>query len=97
MSVVQTYILRAADGKADALADVCERMAAMVRPLPGCEAVSVLRDMKDGSRFIFLETFVDAAAHKATQTMVPAEVLQELSSYLDGKPDALTCAEVYRA
>jgi hypothetical protein len=29
--------------------------------------------------------------------MVPAEVLQELSSYLDGKPDALTCAEVYRA
>jgi heme-degrading monooxygenase HmoA len=53
MSVVQTYILRAADGKADALADVCERMAAMVRPLPGCEAVSVLRDMKDGSRFIF--------------------------------------------
>ncbi|MET0366027.1 MAG: antibiotic biosynthesis monooxygenase [Sphingobium sp.] len=90
MSVAQTYILNAASGReAEALA-VLERMAAAVRPLPGCESVTVLQDEKRPQRFIFIEIFVDAAAHMASGPLMPKEILSALSAVLDGAPDGST-------
>jgi quinol monooxygenase YgiN len=96
MSIAQTYILTAAEGQEAATRDVLERMAAAVRPLPGCEGVIVLQDETKPARFLFIETFVDADAHKATQPLMPKEILGELSALLAGPPDGSTYAFVVR-
>ncbi len=94
MTVAQTYILNAAAGReADARA-VLERMATAVRPLPGCEAVIVIQDDERPARFIFIETFVDAAAHKASAALMPREILSALMAVLDGPPDGSTYSVV---
>lgn len=90
MSIAQTYILHAAEGREADVCDVLERMAAAVRPLPGCESVIVLQDDKTPSRFLFIESFVDAEAHQATVPLMPKEILKELSSLLAGAPDGST-------
>ncbi|HEX7855459.1 MAG TPA: antibiotic biosynthesis monooxygenase [Sphingobium sp.] len=92
MSIAQTYILNAARGKEAEAQAVLERMAQAVRPLHGCESVLVLQDQETPQRFIFIETFVDAAAHKASAPMMPKEILSALGAVLDGPPDGSTYA-----
>ncbi len=90
MSIAQTYILTAAAGREEDARMVLERMAQAVRPLPGCEGVIVLRDDKRPARFLFIETFVDAEAHKASAPLMPKEILSALLAVLDGPPDGST-------
>ncbi|MFT3964787.1 MAG: antibiotic biosynthesis monooxygenase family protein [Sphingobium sp.] len=94
MGIAQTYILNAAAGQEAEARAVLERMAAAVRPLPGCERVTVLQDEKRPHRFIFIETFVDADAHKASASLMPKEILSALSAVLDGAPDGSAYAIV---
>ncbi|MET0239742.1 MAG: antibiotic biosynthesis monooxygenase family protein [Sphingobium sp.] len=90
MSIAQTYILIAAEDKVDEAKEVLERMAAAVRPLPGCEGVTILQDDKRPARFIFIETFADAEAHKASAASMPKEILSALMAVLAEKPDGST-------
>lgn len=96
MSVVQTYILNAKAGKEGDLESAASRLADAVRPLPGCEGVIVLKDTKNTRRFIFMETYVDAASHKAAGERLPKDIMTDLMGALDGAPDVSTCSYLKR-
>lgn len=96
MPVAQTYILTAIAGREDEARSILERMADAVRAFPGCESVTVLQDDNRPARFIFIEAFVDAAAHKASATLMPKEILSALMTVLDGPPDGSTYSFVAR-
>ncbi|MEO5764828.1 MAG: putative quinol monooxygenase [Casimicrobiaceae bacterium] len=58
--------IRAADGKADALAALLIEQVGVVRKAePGCLAYRLHRSVKDPALFYFYETYVDDAAYDA--------------------------------
>lgn len=89
MTIVQTYILTAAQGREAALEELLWRLAEIVRAVDGCEGVTILRDLKT-SRYVFMETYVDADAHKASAAHVPKQLLSEMMVLLASKPDVMT-------
>lgn len=90
MTIVQTYILTAGEGREAALEDTLRRLAAVVGDLEGCEAVEILREVNDPRRYVVMETYVDAAAHAASASNVPRQLLGEMMALLTGKPEVLT-------
>ncbi len=94
MSVAQTYIMTAAEGKETAMEAALTTLAEAVRPIEGCEGVVVLRDQKNKRRFIFIETFVDADAHRASAALLPKEAMAPLMATIEGKPDGSTYSYV---
>lgn len=94
MSVVQSYALTAAAGKKAALEDVLHRLAAIVRSVEGCEEVTLLRDNAADDRYVFMETFIDAAAHHASVAQLPKAIFSELMAVLADKPELRTFFQI---
>ena len=60
-------VWEAADGQADAVADILARFAPQARQEPGVKLFIVHRGVADRSRFLFYELFEDRAAFAAHQ------------------------------
>ena len=95
VTVVAT--LRAARGKADALAALLTEQAGVVRESePGCLAYRVHRSTKDPDAFLFYETYADDAAfdaHRASPHLADYRKRRDEQGLLEGSVDV----KVYRA
>jgi len=95
VTVVAT--LRAAKGKADALAALlCEQVDVVRNSEPGCLAYRLHRSTKDPDAFLFYETYVDDAAfdaHRASPHLAAYRKRREDEGLLEGTVDV----RVYRA
>jgi quinol monooxygenase YgiN len=95
VTVVAT--LRAASGKADALAALLTEQCAVIRESePGCLVYRVHRSTKDPDAFLFYEIYADDAAfdaHRASPHLAQYRKRREDEGLLDGTVDV----QVYRA
>jgi quinol monooxygenase YgiN len=95
LTVVAT--LRAAKGKADALAAMLTEQVGVVRKAePGCTAYRLHRSVKDPDQFYFYETYVDEAAfelHRNAPYLADYRTRREREGLLDGPVDV----QVYRS
>jgi quinol monooxygenase YgiN len=95
LAVVAT--LRAAPGKADALAALLTEQCAVIRRTePGCLLYRVHRSTKDPDAFLFYEIYADDAAfdaHRASPHLAQYRKRREDERLLDGAVDV----QVYRA
>jgi quinol monooxygenase YgiN len=95
VTVVAT--LRAAKGKADALAALLVEQCAVIRKTePGCLAYRIHRSTTDPDAFLFYEIYVDEAAfdaHRASPHLAQYRKRRQDEALLDGGIDV----KVYRA
>ncbi len=65
MSFIKHYTMTAKPGQDTALATALRALREQILPLAGCEGVLLLRDTGAPARFVFIERWHDADAHKA--------------------------------
>lgn len=96
-TVVVVATLRAASGKADALAALLTEQAAVIRKTePGCAVYRVHRSTTDPDAFLFYEVYADDAAfdaHRASPHLAKYRKRREEEGLLDGAVDV----KMYRA
>jgi quinol monooxygenase YgiN len=89
--------VRAAKGKADALAALLSEQAAVVRKAePGCLVYRVHRSTTDPELFLFYETYVDDAAfdlHRKAPHLAAFRERREKEGLADGPP----VVEIFRS
>ena len=88
MSIVHSYTLTAAPGKADELAAALVALAAAAAQLAGSGGARVLRQQADPEVFVFEETWADAAARNAAGPQLPRAVMGAMMAALGGKPQS---------
>jgi quinol monooxygenase YgiN len=84
MAIVHSYDMRAATGKAEALAGALEALAEAVKTIAGSQGAMLLRDVKEPQRFVFLEFWQDEAARKAAGSQLPKEVMGQIMGAIAG-------------
>jgi quinol monooxygenase YgiN len=87
MTVLRHYLMRAAEGRGDALGRELETLAGKVRPLAGCEKVEMFADAGDADAFIFIEYWSSVDAHKAAGAALGKEAFAGVMAVLAGPPE----------
>lgn len=87
MTIARHYIMHAAEAQENALDKALRDLAAVVRGIPGCGGVELLRDMGNERRFIFIEKWESVDAHKAAGAHVPKETFSPVMNALDRPPE----------
>lgn len=87
MTIARHYVMTARDGMGDAMRDALVTLAEHVRPLPGCEGIEMLRDADNPHRFIFIEKWTDADAHKAASSLLDQSAFGGVMGAIAGAPD----------
>lgn len=76
MSVARVGEFRAAEGKADALADFLASVRDIVLGSEGAIACDVFRDRADPGRFLVIERWQTVEAHQASVKNIPPEMFR---------------------
>lgn len=84
MGLVHSYDLTASAGGVEALASALADLARAVKQIDGSLGAKVLRDRKDGQRFLFLEFWRDEDARKAAGSQLPKEVMGRIMGAVTG-------------
>jgi quinol monooxygenase YgiN len=84
MTLVHSYDLTASVGGEDALASALSDLAQAVKGIEGSLGAKVLRDRKEGQRFLFLEFWRDEEARKAAGSQLPKEVMGRIMGAVTG-------------
>ncbi len=87
MTVARLYRMTAADGREEALATALADAAGVIRQLPGCGGVEVLRDVDRPGAFLLIEKWASVDAHKAASVHLPKGTLDTVMAALAGRPD----------
>jgi len=75
MAIVHSYEMMAKAGSEVALGNALEALGEAAKTIAGSQGAMVLRDIKDGQRFLFLEFWQDEASRKAAGPQLPREVM----------------------
>lgn len=86
MTIARHYVMIAADGQEAALEAALSAIANMVRGLPGCEGVDMMRDCANPQSFMFIEKWVSIDAHQTAGAQFPKEMMAPVTSALAQKP-----------
>ena len=84
MAIVHTYDLTAATGKADDLASALEMLAEAVKSIAGSQGATVLRDVKEPQRFLFLEFWANEASRKEAGSQLPKAIMGQIMGSVTG-------------
>jgi len=84
MTLVHSYDLTASAGGEDALGNALSALAQAVTAIDGSLGAKVLRDRKDGQRFLFLEFWRDEDARKAAGSQLPKEIMGQIMGAVTG-------------
>ncbi len=84
MAIVHTYDLTAATGKAGDLGEALEALAEAVKSIPGSQGATVLRDVKEPNRYLFLEFWADEPSRKAAGSQLPKDVMGRIMGSVSG-------------
>lgn len=87
MTVARLYIMHAKEGLDGAMEAALLGLADVVRPVPGCVGVELLRDMGNERRFIFIEKWESEEAHGSALANLPKGALDGVMAAIDGPPD----------
>ncbi len=84
MAIVHSYDMTAATGKADELGGALEALAEAVKAIAGSQGAMLLRDVKEPSRYLFLEFWADEASRKAAGSQLPKDVMEQIMGSVAG-------------
>ena len=87
MTVARHYVMHAKAGQSAALETALGKVADLVRTVPGCEGVELLRDTGNEHRFIFIEKWDSEQSHAKALSGMPAGSLDAVQAAMDGPPD----------
>lgn len=87
MTVLRHYLMRAAEGRGEALGAALAALADKVRPLAGCEKVEMFTDAGDANAFIFIEYWSSVEAHKAAGAALGKDAFADVMAALAGPPE----------
>jgi quinol monooxygenase YgiN len=88
MSVARHYAMTATKGCEQALIDTLAALAALIRELPGCEAVALLRNVDAADRFHFIEKWASIEAHKSAGRLLPETAFDVIKAALASVPES---------
>ena len=95
MTIARFYILKAAEGKGDALATALTTLADATHLAPNSEGVDLLRDAENDNRFFYFEKWPSIEAHlKAgewlnTEAAAPVNhALKLVAAAIDHEPES---------
>lgn len=89
MSVTVIYEFRSADGRATELLDLLQQGRDFARGVAGCDGFDVYRGDNDPNRFVMIETWESAEAHRQhlEANVVGAGVLAKAVALMAAPPD----------
>jgi len=90
MAYLKHYIMVAKAGQETALAEALDALKIKVQPLEGCQDVLLLRDLDRPERFVFLERWSSAEAHKAGGAVLGKGALGAVMAALGEPPQAMS-------
>ena len=90
MAYLKHYIMIAKPGQERVLAEALAALKVKVEPLDGCEDVLLLRDVDRPERFVFLERWHSAEAHKAAGAVLGKGALASVMAALGEPPQAMS-------
>ena len=88
MALCRTYDLLAADDRIEALRDALVTLAGRVRAIAGCEGVQLFQDADVPARFLFIERWASADAHRAGGAILGKAALADVLAALAAPPAA---------
>jgi|GEM_PF-1375681 len=91
MTIARHYIIKAREGEEAMVKKTLVQLADLVRPTAGCCGVELLHDLDNGHRFIFIEKWENAEAHKSAINPQATKMLSELIPSFDGRPEGAYC------
>lgn len=86
MAIKVAYEMTAAAGQGDAFAQALAELAAVVRPLPGCDGVDILRKQNNGEQFLFIESWLSNEAYAEASKLVPQTAFAPLKPLFGAPP-----------
>lgn len=87
MTIARHYVMHAKDGESAVLETALRNVIDLIRAVPGCAGIELLRDLGNEHRFIFIEKWESVEAHKAAPQHLPDGALGPVMAALDGPPD----------
>lgn len=87
VTILRHYLMTAGDGREGELRKVLQDLANKVRPLPGCEGVELYQDPDAETRFIFLERWTSAGAHRDAGKSLGRDVFAPVMAALAKPPE----------
>jgi len=92
--MVRYYLMIAKPGEEAALRSALEALAAAVRTLEGNVSVELLVDLKDPTRFTFLERWASVEAYDAGSKALPKDTVAPVMAALAEPPQAARLASL---
>ncbi len=86
MAIKVVYDMTAAAGKGDEFAGALADLAAIVRPLAGCDGIDILRKQDNADQFLFIESWQSNEAYAEAAKQVPQTAFAPLKPLLAGPP-----------
>lgn len=87
MHICRHYLMTAQSGKEDLLREALNDLANKIKPMAGCRGIEIYNDVEDGTRFHFLEHWIDREAHKAAGSALGKEVFAPVMAALAVQPE----------
>ena len=87
MTIARHYVMHAKDGESAVLETALRNVVDLIRAVPGCEGIELLRDLGNERRFIFIQKWTSVEAHKGALDHLDKDALASLMAALDGPPD----------
>lgn len=88
MAHVRYYCMTARDGEEQVLRGALEALSDKVKVIAGCQGTELLVDADKPGRFVFLERWASADAHKDGGKLLGKEAFAPVMAALSGPPEA---------
>ncbi|KRB82325.1 hypothetical protein ASE00_09615 [Sphingomonas sp. Root710] len=82
------YEMLARAGEETALERALSKLTDVVRQVPGCRGVELLRDLKNDRRFLLIEKWESAAAYEQGSALIDKAAFDPVMVTLDGRPQS---------
>ena len=86
MAIKVVYDMTAAAGQGDTFAQALADLAAIVRPLAGCDGVDILRKQSNPEQFSFIESWQSNDAYSDAAKEVPKSAFDPIMALLAAPP-----------
>ena len=87
MTVARHYVMTAPGGGEAGLEIALGNLAGALKQVPGFKGADLMQDVKQPTRFVFIERWESIEAHRGAGAHLPANATEELQANLAGRPE----------
>lgn len=94
MAFARHYLLKAAEGEANALAAALTELAAALKGIAGFLSAEILVQADDPYRFVFVEKWVSLEAHTESAPHMPKAVMTAIMEAVTDRPQTINLTTI---